>query len=66
MGIPHVNDLCFLFLEFRGAAAHTVLTQLDDQKFCSRGMVSVKSTASYISLIFLFHISELSISKMKL
>ena len=28
MEIPHFNDLCFLFLEFLGAAAHTVLTEL--------------------------------------
>ena len=32
-----------------GAAAHTVLTKLDDQKFFGRGMASIKSTASYIS-----------------
>ena len=32
-----------------GAAAHTVLTKLDDQKRLSRVMASVKSTASYIS-----------------
>ena len=31
MGIAHLNDLCFLFWEFLGAAAHTVLTELDDQ-----------------------------------
>ena len=37
-----------------GAAAHTVLTELDDQKVLSRGMASIKSTASYISQIFLF------------
>ena len=49
MGIPHLNDLCFLFLEFLGAAAHTVLTELDDQKLFSRGMASIKSTASYTS-----------------
>ena len=23
MGIPHLNDFCFLFLKFLGAAAHT-------------------------------------------
>ena len=28
MGIPHLNDLCFLFLEFLGATAHIVLTEL--------------------------------------
>ena len=49
MGIPHLNDLCFLFLEFLGDAAHTVLTELDDQKLFSRGMASIKSTTSYIS-----------------
>ena len=49
MGIPHLNDLCFLFLEFLGAAAHTVLTELDDQKLFSRDMASTESTASYIS-----------------
>ena len=31
-----------------GAAAHTVLTELDDQKLLSRSMGSIKSTASYI------------------
>ena len=35
-----------------GAAAHTVLTELDDQKLFSRGMASIKSTASYILNIF--------------
>ena len=29
MGIPNVNDLRFLFLEFLGAAVHTVLIELD-------------------------------------
>ena len=43
MGIP--NFLCFLFLEFLGAGGHV----LDDQKLFSRGMTSVKSTASYVS-----------------
>ena len=72
MGIPHLNDLCFLLLEFVGAAAHTVFTELDDLEFFSRGMASIKSTASYISLTFLFlykyykSISEFSIFKMKL
>ena len=47
MGIPHLNDLRFIFLEFLGVAAHTVLD--DDQKLFSRGMASIKSTASYIS-----------------
>ena len=37
-----------------GAVAHTVLTELDDQKLFSRGMALIKSTASYISQIFLF------------
>ena len=32
-----------------GAAAHTVLNELDDQELFSRGMASIKSTASYIS-----------------
>ena len=32
-----------------GAAAHTVLTELDDQKLLSRDMAAIKSTASYIS-----------------
>ena len=49
MGIPHLNDLCFLFLEFLGAAAHIVLTELDDQKLFSRSMASIKSTDSSIS-----------------
>ena len=31
-----------------GAAAHNVLTELDDQKVLSCGMASIKSTASYI------------------
>ena len=31
------------------AVAHTVLTELDDQKLFSRGVASIKSTASYIS-----------------
>ena len=30
-------------------AAHTVLTELDDQKLLSHCMASMKSTASYIS-----------------
>ena len=30
MGIPHLNGL-FVFFEFLGATAHTVLTELDDQ-----------------------------------
>ena len=49
MEIPHLNDSCFLLLEFLGSAAHTVLTELDDQKLFSRGMTSIKSMASYIS-----------------
>ena len=32
-----------------GAAAHTVLTELDDQKLFNRGRASIKHTASYIS-----------------
>ena len=44
-----ISDLCFLSLEFLGAAAHTVLTELDDQKLFGRGMASIKSTDSYIS-----------------
>ena len=43
MGIPHLNDLCFLFLEFFGAAAHTVLTEFDDKKLLSRGMALIKT-----------------------
>ena len=46
--IPHLNDLCFLFLESLGAAAQTVLTELHDQKLFSRGMASIKRTASDI------------------
>ena len=49
MGIPHLNDLWFLFLEFLAAVAYTVLTELNEQKLFSRGMASIKSTASYIS-----------------
>ena len=49
MGIPHLNDFCFLFLEFLEATVHTVLTELDDQKVFSRGMALIKSTALYIS-----------------
>ena len=37
-----------------GAAAHTVLTELDDQKLFSRGMALIKSTASYTSSTFYF------------
>ena len=32
-----------------GAAAHIVLTELDDQKLLSRGTASIKNTVSYIS-----------------
>ena len=70
--MKHLNDLCFLLLKFPGAAAHTVLTEFNDQKLFSRGMTSIKSSASYISQTFLFSlkyyksISELLISKMKL
>ena len=32
-----------------GAAAHTVLTELDDHKLFSCDMASIKSMASYIS-----------------
>ena len=35
-----------------GAAAHTVLTELDDEKLSSRGVALIKSTASYIFLGF--------------
>ena len=49
MGISNLNDLCFLSLEFLGAASQTVFTELDDQKLFSRGMASIKSTPSYIS-----------------
>ena len=34
-----------------GGAAHTVLTELDDQKLFRRGMASIKSTSSYISRV---------------
>ena len=37
MGIPQLNGLCFLFLEFLGAAVHTVLTKLEYQKLFSHG-----------------------------
>ena len=37
--------ICFLFLEFLGTEAHTVLTKIDGQKLFSRGMASVNSTA---------------------
>ena len=37
-----------------GAAAHTVLTELDDQKLLSRGRASIKRTASYMSQTFFF------------
>ena len=46
MGIPHLNDSCFLFLEFLGAATHTVLTDLDDQKLFSHCM-------AYFLIIFI-------------
>ena len=49
MGIPHLNYLYFLFLEFLGAAAHTVLTELDDQKRFSHDMASIKTTALSVS-----------------
>ena len=39
----------FPLLEFLGATAHTVLTELDDQKLFIGGMASSNSTASYIS-----------------
>ena len=32
-----------------GAAAHIVLTELDDQKLFRRGMALIKSTASNVS-----------------
>ena len=32
-----------------GAAPHTVLTELDDQKLFSPGIASVRRTASYVS-----------------
>ena len=46
--VKHLNNLS-LFLEFPGAAAHTVLTEIDDQKFFNYGMTSIKSSASHIS-----------------
>ena len=33
-----------------GAAAHTVLTEIDDQNFFSHGLALIKNTASFISL----------------
>ena len=39
----------FVGHEFLGAATHPVLTELDNQKLLSRGMASIKSTASYFS-----------------
>ena len=35
---------------YGGAVAHTVLTELDDYKLFSRGMASIKRTASYTLL----------------
>ena len=32
-----------------GSATHTVLTEFDDQRLLSRGMASIKSSASYVS-----------------
>ena len=38
-----------------GATAHTVLTELDDQKRFSRGMASIKGTASkLLELLYFF------------
>ena len=37
-----------------GAAAHTVFTDLDDQKLLSRGMGSIKSTVMYIFLKYFY------------
>ena len=36
-----------------GAAAHTVLTELGDQKLFSRGMASIKYTFIYFLNIFI-------------
>ena len=41
-----------------GAAAHTVLTELDNQKLLRRGMAFIESTASCIFLTFLFLYSQ--------
>ena len=53
MRIPHLNDLCFLFLELCGAIGHTVVTELDDQKLFSRGMASIRARL-HIFLNFYF------------
>ena len=37
-----------------GATAHTVLTELDDQKLFGRGIASINSTVSCISKTILF------------
>ena len=45
------NKLMLIYVKclHGGAASHTVLTELDDKKFFSRGMASIKSTTLYIS-----------------
>ena len=52
-----------------GAEAHTVTTELYDQKLFSHGMASIKCTASYITFLCLYKysksISELPIFHMK-
>ena len=50
MEILHLNDL----FSFLGVSAHTVLTELDDQKLFGRGRALIKGTDSYISYTFLF------------
>ena len=49
----HVSAITCKWWSSGSHRAHTG-TELDDQKLFSRGMASIKSTASYISLTFLF------------
>ena len=42
-----------------GVAAHTVLTELDDQKLFSCGMALIKNTASYIHETFFISLKVL-------
>ena len=45
-----MNRILIMVKSFNGGvAAHTMLTELDDQKLFGRGMVSIKSTTAYIS-----------------
>ena len=72
--MKHLNDLCVLFLEFPGAAVHTVFTEFDDQKLFSHGMtpINIRSSVSYIFLKHFISLKVLCkyfrtfISKMKL